>query len=171
MLTRLRRIFKHRWQADARHTLAPAMLARLTHRVTQSEQCHSGEIRIYVEAGLPLSYLWQSASFTSVIRTRALSLFSKLRVWDTANNNGVLIYLLLAERSLEIVADRGLNAAVSEQHWQRIAADMRTAFTANDFEGGLMHAVQEVEQLLLLNFPLSTGNKNPNELPDHPVLG
>ena len=117
MLERLKRTLKHRWlDASAAERLIPAaMRQRLQQRVAASEQRHSGEIRLCIEAGLPLSYLWRPASTPHITRQRALTLFGKLRVWDTANNNGVLIYLLLAERSIELVADRGLNAVVPPQ--------------------------------------------------------
>jgi uncharacterized membrane protein len=109
MLSRIKRIFKHRWLDDGttQRAIPPDMLQRLQQRVAASEQRHSGEIRIYVEASLPLSYLWRDASTRAITRQRALAMFSKLRVWDTANNNGVLIYLLLAEHAIEVVADRG----------------------------------------------------------------
>ncbi|MEY4139635.1 MAG: hypothetical protein RLZZ371_1817, partial [Pseudomonadota bacterium] len=98
MWTRLSRIFKHRWHSDAatRRAISPELLDRLTAQVKRSEAGHSGEIRIFVEAGLPLSYLKRHASMARITRERALAMFGKLRVWDTAHNNGVLIYLLLA---------------------------------------------------------------------------
>jgi uncharacterized membrane protein len=106
-MNRLLRILKHRWhdETDARRALDEVALTRLQTRVQSSETRHRGEIRVCVEAGLPLSYLWRDAT----PRERALAMFGKLRVWDTEHNSGVLIYLLLAERAIEIVADRGLN--------------------------------------------------------------
>ena len=172
MWTRLVRIFKHRWQSDdaAQRAIPPALLDRLTAQVAHSEAGHSGEIRIYVEAGLPLSYLWQPASMAQITRERALAMFGKLCVWDTAHNNGVLIYLLLAERRIEIVADRGLNERVAPDTWPRLVASMSAAFKAGDFEGGLTRAVQEVSALLQQHFALQSGQSNPNELPDTPLL-
>ena len=106
MLARLQRMFRHRWldESDTRRAIPPALAQRLAERVAASERRHSGEIRLYVEAGLPLSYLWRDAT----PRERAVAMFGKLRVWDTEHNNGVLVYLLLAEHAIEIVADRGL---------------------------------------------------------------
>jgi uncharacterized membrane protein len=115
-----------------------------------------------VEAGLPLSYLWRGAT----ARERALAMFGKLRVWDTEANNGVLIYLLLAEHAIEIVADRGVARHVPAGPWQSVLAHMQQAFRAGQFEAGLMRAVDEVEALLLLHYPLAEGERNPNELPD-----
>jgi uncharacterized membrane protein len=163
-MNRFTRILKHRLvdDTDVRRALGPDALARLEARVRASERRHSGEIRLSVEAGLPLSYLWQGLT----ARDRAVTLFGKLRVWDTEANNGVLIYLLLAEHAIEIVADRGLARHVPAGHWQTVLAHMREAFRAGEFEQGLMQAIDEVEALLLQHFPLAKGEANPNELPD-----
>lgn len=172
MWTRLTRILRHRWQNDdaARRSVPPALLDKLAAQVAASEARHSGEIRVYVEAGLPLSYLWQPSSMAQITHERALAMFGKLRVWDTAHNNGVLIYLLLAEHRIEIVADRGLNERVAPDTWPRMVESMSAAFKAGDFEGGLTQAVQEVSSLLRRHFALQTGQSNPNELPDKPLL-
>jgi uncharacterized membrane protein len=163
-MNRFMRILKHRLvdDTDTRRALDSAALERLAQRVRQSEARHSGEIRLSVEAGLPLSYLWQGLG----ARDRAVTLFGKLRVWDTEANNGVLIYLLLAEHAIEIVADRGLARHVPPAHWQAVVAGMREAFRAGQFEAGLMQAIDAVEALLLQHFPLADGERNPNELPD-----
>lgn len=173
MLGRIKRIFKHRWldESATRRALPPDVLARLQQKVAASEQQHSGEIRIYVEAGLPLSYLWRKVTTRHITRQRALSLFGKLRVWDTAHNNGVLIYLLLAERAIELVADRGLTAKVDPPIWHALLASMSGAFKQGQFEEGLTKALEEVSALLVQHFPLAAGEANPNELPDQPVLG
>jgi uncharacterized membrane protein len=138
----------------------------LRQRVAASERRHSGEIRVCVEAGLPLSYLWRGSS----ARDRAITMFGKLRVWDTAHNNGVLIYLLLAEHAIEIVADRGLNEHVAAAHWQPIVAGMREAFRARRYEDGLNAAVDAVDALLAQHFALAPGEPSANELPDTPLL-
>ena len=104
-------------------------------------------------------------------RERALDVFSQLRIWDTAHNNGVLIYLLLAEHAIEIVADRGLNRHVSQEEWQAIVGRMGTAFHDGRFEDGLTQALGEVSALLVQHFPVADGAANPNELPDEPILG
>lgn len=171
MLRKLTRLFKHRWFADSlRRRVPPAMLARLEQAVVSSEQRHSGEIRIVVEAGLPLSYLWRDDALAQITRERALALFGKLRVWDTDHNNGVLIYLLLVERRIEIVADRGLNSQVDPAVWQQLMASMRAAFQAGDFEGGLELALTRITELLVAHFPLASNQPNPDELPNVPVL-
>lgn len=173
MLMRLKRLMKHRWLSEARlrAQVPDAMLARLTQAVRASEQQHSGEVRIYVETALPLSYLWRTGSTNGIIRARAVNMFGKLRVWDTELNNGVLIYLLLAERTIEIVADRALARQVSQRTWSDIVERMRCAFKAGDFETGLQQALDQVSNLLILHFPLESGQHNPNELPDQALMG
>jgi len=168
-MNRLLRILKHRWydETDAYRALDEAALTRLQTRVQSGERLHRGEIRVCVEAGLPLSYLWRNAA----PRERALTMFGKLRVWDTEHNSGVLIYLLLAEHAIEIVADRGLNQHVPPEQWCHLSAGMAAAFRAGRFEDGLAEAVDAVDALLLRHFPLASGAGNPNELPDRPFVG
>lgn len=165
---KLARLIKHRWldETDARRALDDAALTRLQQRVAASERRHSGEIRLCVEAGLPLSYLWRDLA----ARDRAVTMFGKLRVWDTEHNNGVLIYLLLAEHAIEIVADRGLARRVDAATWQRLLDGMRDAFRAGRFEEGLAQAIDAVDGLLAAHFPLAPGEVNPNELPDRADL-
>jgi len=162
------RLLRHRWwdETDTRRALDAAALARVEQRIAASERAHSGEIRVCVEAGLPLSYLWRRAS----ARERAVAMFGKLRVWDTEANNGVLIYLLLADHAIEIVADRGLARHVPQAHWQGIVGGMREDFRAGRFEAGLARAVDAVDALLRQHFPLAPGETNPNELPNRPVV-
>ena len=97
-------------------------------------------------------------------------MFGKLRVWDTEYNNGVLIYLLIAEHAIEIVADRGLARHVDVAVWQRITAAMKAAFQRGEFEAGLNQAVDAVDVLLREHFALAPGEANLNELPDTPDL-
>lgn len=160
------RILRHRWfdERDAARALGPEALARLEQRVADSERGHSGEIRLCIEAGMPLSYLWRGAS----ARERAVALFGKLRVWDTEHNNGVLIYLMLAERAIEIVADRGLARRVPQSHWDAVLAGMQAAFRAGHFEPGLEAAVDAVDEMLAAHLALDAAARNPNELPDAP---
>jgi uncharacterized membrane protein len=167
-MNRLARILKHRWldETDTHRAINEAALSRLEARVRSSETRHSGEIRVCVEAGLPLSYLWRNAT----PRERALTMFGKLRVWDTEHNTGVLIYLLLAENAIEIVADRGLNEHVAPQEWKRLTQGMSAAFKARRFEEGLVAAIDAVDALLSRHYALAGGARNPNELPDRPHL-
>jgi len=162
------RLLKHRLvdEDDARRLLGADALMRVEERVAASEKRHSGEIRVVVEAGLPISYLRRGAT----PRDRAVALFGKLGVWDTERNNGVLVYLLLAERAIEIVADRGLNRHVPASEWAAIAQSMQSAFQERDFEGGLLRAIAAVDSLLVRHFPARPGDHDVNELPDAPLL-
>jgi uncharacterized membrane protein len=161
-------MLRHLWldESDTRKAIPSELAQRLARRVAASEQRHSGEVRLYVEAGLPISYLWRDAT----PRERALAMFGKLRVWDTELNNGVLIYLMLAEHAIEIVADRGMSSKVPPQEWQALVARMGTAFHEGRFEDGLTQALEEVSALLVAHFPAQAGAVNANELPDEPVL-
>ena len=169
MWNKLKRICKHRWldEGDANRAVPADMVERLMRRVTASEKRHSGEIRICVEAGLPLSYLWRDAR----ARERAITLFGKLRVWDTELNNGVLIYLLLADHAIEIVADRGLNQRVTESEWKVMVSNLGTAIREGRYEDGLTQALEEVSAVLVTHFPLMPSDANSNELPNRPIVG
>ena len=169
MRAKLQRLLRHRWidDADLRRVLPASVLSSLEQQVAASEQRHSGEIRIHIEAGLPWSYLWRDAT----ARERAVALFGKLRVWDTEYNNGVLIYLLMADNAIELVADRGLMRVVPQAAWDALVARMGDAFRGWQFESGLRQAVHEVSALLAQHFPLAPGQINPNELPDTPGVG
>lgn len=179
LLYKLELLLRHLWldASDTRRIIAPDMLERLSARVGSSERHHSGQIRICIEAALPISYLWRLDSQTplnSLTRQRAIALFSKLRVWDTEHNNGVLIYLLLAEQAIEIVADRGLTDHVNAQQWQAMIARMGHAFHENRYEDGLAQALEETSAVLMTHFArpheLESGQSPPNELPDLPML-
>ena len=187
MFNKLQIFLRHIWldASDAQRAIAPDLLERLTQRVAASEARHTGEVRIYVEAALPLSYLRRmnpqnplnknplyKDPLSQIIRERALMLFSKLRVWDTEHNNGVLIYLQLAERAIEIVADRGIAQHVSPEQWQTIAQQMSQAFKAKQFEEGLTQALSEVSAVLVTHFPETSGElTRVNQLPNEPGVG
>lgn len=149
---------------------------RWRRRVAASEQRHTGEVRICVEGGLPTSYLWRHLRdripMTEIVRQRALMQFSKLRVWDTEHNNGVLIYLLLAEHAIELVADRGVNRLVAPGAWQAMVTRLGGALHEGRFEDGLTKALEEVSAVLVAHFPESpeASRDEPNQLPDEPVL-
>lgn len=174
-MNNIARIARHLWldESDSHRAAPPALLARLTQRVAASEARHTGQIRICVEASLPWSYvrrLHADTTFEQLSRQRAVMLFSKLRVWDTEHNNGVLIYLLLAERAIEIVADRQLDRAVAPQEWAAVTGRMATAFRQSRFEDGLTQALEEVSGLLIVHFPAVSGKSGANDLPDEPVI-
>jgi uncharacterized membrane protein len=141
-------------------------LARIQQAIADSERSHSGEIRFAVEAALPWSYLKRDAT----ARERAAMVFSKLRVWDTEQNNGVLIYVELADHSIEVIADRGIARRVPRADWDAICAAMRDQFRAGRFEQGATEAVRSVGEVLARHFPLAEGEPNPNELSNRPAV-
>jgi uncharacterized membrane protein len=165
-MNKLKRLFKHltatRWQVLQ---CFPARSMRAIKQAIQaSESGHMGELRFAVEAGLDLPQVF--AGTTS--RERALQIFSQLRVWDTEHNSGVLIYLLLADHKVEIVADRGIHARVGAAGWSAICRDMESRFRQGEFESGVLQGVAEITALLHQHFPAQA--HNPNELPDHPTV-
>jgi uncharacterized membrane protein len=155
---------------EPRRLVGQDMLLRLKQRVSNSESGHTGEIRICIESALPNSYLLRPGSMRVITRQRALAQFGKLHVWDTEHNNGVLIYLLLAERTIDLVADRGLNHFVSPADWQHTVHSLGEALRANRMEDGLVQAIDAVTAVLIQHFPLAPGRVRPNELPDQPTL-
>lgn len=164
----LGRLLRHRWhERAARNALPPEILDRLAARVAASEQKHTGQILVVAEASLPWSYLRREAT----PRDRAIALFGKYRVWDTERNNGVLIYLLLPEHVIEIVADRGVNRHVDAAEWRGVIAQMARHFRQARYEQGLLEAVEAVSDQLATHFPRAAlDSPNDNELPDAPVL-
>jgi uncharacterized membrane protein len=162
------RLLRQLWSDPSRlpRQLGAGTTLRVQQAVQASELRHCGEIRVCIEAGLPMSYAWRDAS----PRERAVAMFGKLQVWDTEANNGVLIYLLMADRAIEIVADRGLNKFVSAAQWQAIVAGMNADFQAGRFEAGLLAAVAAVDAVLVDHFPRQGDAPDLNELPDEPVL-
>ena len=163
---KLKRIAKHLLVGNwpLRRAFPHGTLDKVEAAIKASETLHAGEIRFVVEGALDGSPLFKGQS----ARERAIGLFSELRVWDTEHNTGVLIYLLLADRAVEIVADRGINAKVGAQEWSRVCRQMETAFRQSNFEAGAVGGVQAVTQHLAKHFPAN--GHNPNELPDKPVV-
>ena len=170
MLRRIQRVFKHRWANEAHRTFSDACLLKLQTLIANSESLHSGEIRICIESGLPNSYLLRADITPVLLRQRAMAQFGRLRVWDTEHNNGVMIYLCLAERSIELIADRGVNRFVSAGQWDSVVKRLSTAMSEGDLEGGLVRAIAEVGEVLQQHFAVQAGHTNPNELPDAPAL-
>lgn len=148
----------------AQRVLPAPLQARIEQAILQSELRHRGEVRFAAEAALPLAAMRGART----VRDRAIDVFSELRVWDTAENTGVLIYVQLIDRDFEIVADRGINSRVQQGEWDAIAQRMEIAFRARRFEDGVITGLNEVSALLARHFP--AGTVNPNELPDKPVV-
>ncbi len=155
-------LLEHRWRV--RRIFPPEALAVIERTIKAGEETHSGQVRFVVEGALDGKPLFTNQS----ARERALDIFSQLRIWDTAHNNGVLIYLLLADRQVEIVADRGIDAKVGAAGWERICKAMETDFKAGNFAGGVVKGIQAVSQQLAAHFPRHRAG--PNELSDKPVV-
>ena len=138
------------------------VLQKIEQAVKASERLHRGEIRFAVEGPLHLAHLRIST------RERARQVFGQLGVWDTEENSGVLIYVQLVDRKIEIVADRGIAARVKQPEWDAVCRAMERAFKASQFEAGALEAIQAVTAILARHFP--PGAANPNELPDKPAV-
>jgi len=152
-----------------RRLFTRAALQRIEAAIGEAERRAHGQIRFAVEGALHLVPLWHGLT----ARERALEVFSRLRVWDTEHNNGVLIYLLLADRDVEIVADRGIHAKTGSAQWERVCRRMETHFRAGRFEEGVIEGIRDVGAHLARHYP---GERSPdngassNELPDAPII-
>ncbi len=140
-----------------------ALLA-IEQAIRTGEAEHRGEIRFAVEGALEGMALFGGRT----ARERALELFSELRVWDTEQNNGVLIYLLLADRRVEIIADRGIHAVLPADAWDSLCHAMENAFGEGRFEAGAISGIQALARYLVRHFPPASAQQN--ELPDRPVV-
>ena len=157
-----RHLLEYRWRV--RRIFTPKVLADIEQAIKLTEATHSGQVRFVVEGALDGQPLFRDQS----ARDRALDIFAHLRIWDTAHNNGVLIYLLLADRKVEIVADRGIDASIGAACWQQICADMERHFRTGHFQAGIIGGIEAVSRQLATHFPPHPGD--PNELPDAPVV-
>jgi hypothetical protein len=162
----LKRIFRHlvapQWVVD--RMFSAATMRAIEAAIRDSERSHDGELRFTVEGGLNLWLLLHGRT----PRARALEIFSRLRIWDTGNNSGVLIYVQVVDRRIEIVADRGINAKVEQARWDAIARGMEIEFRGQRYEDGVIEGLREITALLAQHFP-PTG-ANPDELPNAPVV-
>lgn len=162
----IKRITKHllltHWQVN--RAFPSGTLVAIDRAIKASEAVHAGQVRFAVEGALEGASLFRGRT----ARERAIEVFSQLRVWDTEHNNGVLIYLLLADRDVEIVADRGIHAKVGTRGWENICGKMETAFRQKNYEAGAVGGIEEVTQHLMKHFPASSAGQN--ELSDKPVV-
>jgi uncharacterized membrane protein len=155
-------LVEHRWRV--RRIFPATVLAAIEQAIKAGEATHSGQVRFVVEGALDGAPLFRNQS----ARERALDIFSHLRIWDTAHNNGVLIYLLLADRKVEIIADRGIDAKVDAPGWEKICRAMETDFKAGNFQSGVIKGIEAVSRQLAAHFPKHGSGRN--ELPDAPVV-
>jgi len=149
---------------SARRKFSPQALQRIQDAIATGERQHAGQVRFVVEGSLPLSQILHGLK----PRERALELFGRLGVWDTEHNSGVLVYVLLADKDVEIVADRGISSKISQETWQVICRAMESAFREGRFEDGAIAGINAISELLAEHFPHR--GEGPNELPDQPVV-
>src|SRR6516165_1207366 len=157
-----RHLVQHHWRA--KQVFPRNVLMRIEQAIKHGETTHSGQVRFAVEGALDGAPLFRNQP----ARERALDIFSHLRIWDTEHNNGVLIYLLLADRKVEIIADRGIDARVGETGWQNICRDLEAEFRRGQFEAGAIKGIEAVSRELAKHFPPQASHRN--ELPDAPVV-
>lgn len=162
-LRMLRHLCTWRWRT---RTLFDARaLEQIQGACATAEAAHQGEIRFAVETALPLRAIWHRLS----PRARALQVFAQLHIWDTHHNNGVLIYVLRADRSVEIIADRGINAQVSDAEWQAVCRDVEAHYRVGRYVEGSVAAVTGVARLIARHFPAGVA-EDTQDLPNQPVL-
>lgn len=162
----IKRLIRHllmtRWNVNA--VFPPRTLHAIEKAIQASHGAHIGQVRFAVEGALQIDALLSDTS----ARERAIEVFSQLRVWDTEHNNGVLIYLLLADRDVEIVADRGVHAHVHPAEWETICERMETNFRLGRYEAGVLKGVEQVSELLKRHFPVQQERRS--ELPSEPAV-
>lgn len=159
------RVAKHLFIPDwwAHRVFPKSVLVRIDAAVRESEKLHRGELRFVIEGDLDLSALLRGVT----PRERAEELFARMRVWDTAENSGVLIYVQLIDHGIEIVADRGISAKVGQAEWDVICTAMQSKFRAGEYEQGSVDAIKAITAVLRQHFPVA--GPNPDELPNQPV--
>ncbi len=164
---RLARLLRHLFSSRlrTRQVFSAVVLAEIERACAEAEQRHAGEIRFAIETALPMPAIWHGVT----PRERALQVFAQLHVWDTTHNNGVLIYVLRADRAVEIIADRGISVRVNRSEWEGICRDVEALYRAGRYAEGSRAAVAGVGRLLARHFPPGPAGAA-NELPNQPVL-
>ncbi|WP_071335149.1 TPM domain-containing protein [Burkholderia contaminans] len=158
----LRHLFMTHWRVNT--TFPRQSLVAIERAVHASHDAHVGQVRFAVEGALhPVAVLKGTSA-----RARAIDVFSELRVWDTEYNNGILIYVLLADRDVEIIADRGIHAKVDSGEWEAICQAMEANFRRGDFESGVLRGIEQVSELLKKHFP--TRRPPIDEFPSFPLV-
>lgn len=170
-MVKVKRWFKHLFMPPWawKRAFPPATLDAIEAAIRASETTHIGEIRFAIENTLAPGWVWRGMTG----RARAIDVFSTLRVWDTEHNSGVLVYLLLADHDIEIVADRGIAARVERDAWEDVAHTMEAAFRRGEFERGALEGIRQIGALLAAHFPpgaAARSGDNPNELANRPVI-
>ena len=158
----VRHLFTDQW--SVRRAFPTAAMRAIRNAIDEQERRHGGELRFAVEASMP----WRSLRQGQTARSRAVELFGQLRIWDTEHNNGVLIYLLLADKSVEIIADRGVHGKVGNANWESICRKMQSAFAGGRFVDGAISGIVAISDLLAMHYPPTDGRTD--ELPNEPVV-
>ena len=165
-MNRFARLLRHWFAMPSRRLFSEDSLARITAAIAEGESRHRGEVCFAVESALGARQVLRGVD----ARARAGEAFAALRVWDTAVNNGVLLYVLLADHAIEIVADRGLSGLVDDAQWRAICARMEERFRGGDHEGAAIAGIEAVSDLLATHFPQDGTQPDEDELPDRPHL-
>ncbi|MBP6797893.1 MAG: TPM domain-containing protein [Luteimonas sp.] len=165
-MNRFARLLRHWFAMPSRRLFSEDSLARITAAIAEGESRHRGEVCFAVESALGARQVLRGVD----ARARAGEAFAALRVWDTAVNNGVLLYVLLADHAIEIVADRGLSGLVDDAQWRAICARMEERFRGGDHEGAAIAGIEAVSDLLAAHFPQDGTQPDEDELPNRPHL-
>lgn len=162
----IKRLFRHTfsWPGVVRQYFPKDSMRAIENAIAVSEKTHFGEIFFVVESHLDIFDIFRGKS----AKKRAIEVFSQFHVWDTAQNNGVLIYLLLADHDFEILSDRGIHAHVGSEGWEKISHEMERHFKKGDFELGVLHGISKISEHLNTHFP--SHNDNVNELSNAPIV-
>ena len=166
MANAMTRALRHLFAGSARRLYPVDSLHRIAAAIAEGETAHRGQVCFAVESSLPLGAVLSGLD----AGRRAREVFSRLRVWDTEANNGVLVYLLLADHHIEIVADRGVAAAVDDAQWRDVCARMETRLRDGNPEAAALEGVSAVSALLARHFPRAADDVARNELPDLPQI-
>ena len=170
MKVRLFRWIRHRWLDDAAHRLPRGIVERLAEGIRLSEQSHDAQISLHIESSLPTAYLWRDQLTPALLQMRAKELFASKGVWDTEGNNGVLIYVCLAERTVELVFDRAVQHAIPPDQWKSMLSRMTQHVRTSHLEGGLVGLLGAMSALLAAHFPATDEGVLRNEISDTPTL-
>lgn len=160
----MRRMLRHLFAPPAERLFSEDSLQRIAAAISASERLHAGEICFAVESALP----WQAVLRGLDARSQAVAAFSRLSVWDTAANNGVLLYLLVADHRIEIVADRGLDDVVSAEQWRGVCQLMEERLKAGEADAAVIRGIEATSDLLAAHFPQRSGTIDEDELPNRP---
>ena len=166
MARMLQRLLAHLCTGDARGRFPAADMERIAAAIAEGETRHRGEVCFAVEGALGVGQVLRGV----LPRARALDAFGRLRVWDTAANNGVLVYLLLADHRIEIVADRGLAGLVSDEQWRGVCLLMEERLRAGEFAEAVIDGIRAASDLLAAHYPQRPGGVDEDELPNRPVF-